>query len=350
MTAVVNDLESPRESLDIQPESSPASHAIRPQTQTRAKTTSRGESIVESIARLARTGEGRMILIGGLACVGVTAAIFESNIRHFVFVWSTDENYSHGFLVPLLSLYFANEAARRGPIAPRSGVALGVSLIGASVLGKLATIVVPIGIVSDLSLPIGLAGVCSLLLGIDGLKRFGFAIGFLAFMIPLPIALYTKIAAPLQLLVSESASVLLGAIGIPVLREGNLMTLPGGTKMFVAEACSGMRQLTGFLALTCAIAYYSGRSIWYRSFLMITSIPVAMIANIVRVVITGVIMHRIDPRYASGSWHTAEGLFMLAFGLWLLWSERLVVDALIGMLLPSSNAVEKGVRVHTVAS
>lgn len=350
MTSVVTDLEAPIEAREIRLESPRDASENPPQAQNRAATTSRGESIVESFMRLAQTPEGCLSLIGGLACVGLLAAIFESNIRHFVFIWSTDENYSHGFLVPILSLYFANEAARRGPIAPRSGVALGLSLIVASVLGKLATIVVPIGIVGDLSLPIGLAGVCSLVLGIDGLKRFAFAIGFLAFMIPLPIALYTKIAAPLQLLVSESASVLLGAIGIPVLREGNLMTLPGGTKMFVAEACSGMRQLTGFLALTCAIAYYSGRSIWYRSFLMITSIPVAMVANIVRVVITGVIMHRIDPRYASGSWHTAEGLFMLAFGLWLLWTERLIVDAAIGLMLPRSNPVENAARVQPVVS
>ena len=72
-----------------------------------------------------------------------------------------------------------------------------------------------------------------------------------------PIALYARIASPLQLLVSQVASTVLNATGVPVLCEGNMMTLPGGVQMFVAEACSGMRQLTGFLALTAAVAYLS---------------------------------------------------------------------------------------------
>src|SRR5205823_5933988 len=120
-------------------------------------------------------------------------------------------------------------------------------------------------------------------------------------------ALYTAIASPLQLLVSRIASDLLNAVGIPVLCEGNLMTLPGGVHMFVAEACSGMRQLTGFLALTTAVAYLAGRPAWYRLVVVASSIPIAMTANIIRVVLTGVIMDRIDPRFASGTYHTAEG-------------------------------------------
>jgi exosortase len=280
-------------------------------------------------AALARP-ETRPTLVGGAACAGLLGAIFWPNLQHFAATWATDENYSHGFLVPLLSLYFANEAARRGPVAVRSGVALGAGLLVLSLLGRLATIVVPVGIVGDLAFLFGLAGVVALLVGTAALRRFGFAIGFLVFMVPLPVALYTAIASPLQLLVSRIASDLLNAVGIPVLCEGNLMTLPGGVHMFVAEACSGMRQLTGFLALTTAVAYLAGRPGWYRLAVVASSIPIAMTANIIRVVLTGVIMDRIDPRFASGTYHTAEGLLMMGLGLAILGGECWVLNRLVG--------------------
>src|SRR5436305_1965751 len=160
-----------------------------------------------------------------------------------------------------------------------------------------------------------------LVAGAGALRRYGFAIAFLVFMVPLPVALYTAIASPLQLMVSRLASVVLIATGVPVLTEGNLMTLPGGVQMFVAEACSGMRQLTGFLALTAAVAYLSARPTWYRAVIVVSALPIALTANIARVVLSGDIMHFINPQYASGTFHTLEGLLMIGFGLLLLQSE-----------------------------
>src|SRR5436190_6074284 len=75
---------------------------------------------------------GRAMLVGASACLALLARIFWPNLRHFAYTWSTDDNYSHGFLVPLLSLYFANEAARRGPVPVRAGVALGTALLVAA--------------------------------------------------------------------------------------------------------------------------------------------------------------------------------------------------------------------------
>jgi exosortase len=275
--------------------------------------------------------EGRMTLIGAGVAAGLLVLMFLSNIRHFVYIWSIDENYSHGFLVPLISLYFANEAARRGPVARVSGVGLGISLIVASILGRLATVVVPVGFVGDISLLLGLAGVVALLYGRAALRRYGFALFFLIFMIPLPIALYAKLAGPLQLGVSQVASGVLNLIGIPTLCEGNLITLPGDNRMFVAEACSGMRQLTGFLALTTAWAYLVARPPWYRLVLIVASTPIAMLANLIRVTLTGAITYHVDARFASGAFHTAEGLLMMALGLAMLYAGCWVLDRIAGV-------------------
>ena len=150
------------------------------------------------------------------------------------------------------------------------------------------------------------------------MKRYWFAFFFLIFMVPLPIALYSRIASPLQLLASRVASTVMNATGVPVLCEGNRMTLPGGLQMFVAEACSGMRQLTGFLALTTAVAYLTTRPAWYRVVIMVSALPIALSANIARVMLTGYIMHFVNPQFALGTYHTLEGLLMMGFGLLLL--------------------------------
>jgi exosortase len=152
-------------------------------------------------------------------------------------------------------------------------------------------------------------------------------------MVPLPIALYSKIASPLQLFASRVASTMMNSTGVPVLCEGNKMTLPGGLQMFVAEACSGMRQLTGFLALTTAVAYLTMRPVWYRVVIVASALPIALSANIARVMLTGYIMHFVNPQFALGTYHTLEGLLMMGFGLLLLQCECWVLDQICPLVL-----------------
>ncbi len=273
-------------------------------------------------------------VFGAGAASVLLGLIYWRNLLHFVLSWATDENYSHGFLVPLISLYFANQAATRGPVRPGGGAGLGITLLVLATLVKLATVVITVGTFGDLAFIASIAGVCALLAGNDGLRRYGFAIGFLVFMVPMPVALYALIASPLQLMVSRVASVFLNATWVPVLTEGNMMTLPGGVQMFVAEACSGMRQLTGFLALTAAVAYLIPRPTWYRTAVVVASIPVALTANIARVMLTGYIMYFVNPRFASGAFHTVEGLLMLGFGLALLRAWCWVLDLILEVIRP----------------
>lgn len=287
------------------------------------------------LAGALRTQSGRTTIGGAIVGFGLLAAIFRTNLQHLVMSWSTDENYSHGFLVPLIGLYFANLAAERGPIRVRGGGVLGAFILIVALLAKLSTAIIAFGTLGDLAFIAALAGLCALLAGVDALRRYGFAIAFLLFMIPLPVALYALIASPLQLAVSQFASVALNATGVPVLTEGNMMTLPGGVQMFVAEACSGMRQLTGFLALTAAVAYLTSRPAWYRIGVVASAVPIAMTANVARVVLTGYIMYHVNPEYASGAYHTIEGLLMLGFGLSLLRAECWVLDQVAALSGPA---------------
>jgi exosortase len=278
------------------------------------------------ISRAARDPRQRSWWVGMAICLGLFIRLFWDNLGHFYYAWTTDENYSHGFLVPAISLYFVNQVAARGPVPIRGGSRLGGLLLFLSLAGRLITIPLPIPFLGDVAFLIGLAGMFTVLFGTAALKRYWFAFFFLIFMVPLPIALYSKIASPLQLLASRVASTLMNAAGVPVLCEGNRMTLPGGLQLFVAEACSGMRQLTGFLALTTAVAYLTKRPTWYRAVVVFSALPIALSANIARVMLTGYIMHFVNPRFALGTYHTMEGLLMMGFGLLLLHFECYILD------------------------
>ena len=287
----------------------------------------------------------RPLWCGAVACTALFLFLFRDILWHFHYSWTTDENYSHGFLVPLISLYFADQATRRGPLAVRGGGRLGVVMLVVSLMGGLLWILLPIPFLGQLAFLVGLAGLFALLFGSEALRRYWFAFTFLIFMVPLPVAVYSRLASPLQLLASQVASTMMTATGVPVLREGNHMTLPGGIQLFVAEACSGMRQLTGFLALTTAVAYLSRRPAWYRALIIASGVPIALSANITRVMLTGYIMHFFTPEYALGTFHTVEGLLMMGLGLLLLQAECWVLDQIPGgrgPAQPSARAVPLG--------
>lgn len=284
----------------------------------------------EALGRWATDPANRPAALLAAACLALLALLFRDTLEHFYRAWTTEDNYSHGFLVPLLSLYFAAQVFRREGAPPAAeggrGLVLGGVLLGGALLVNLVRVPLPIDFLGDLGFLAALAGAFAIIAGTAALRRYWFSFAFLIFMVPLPIALYSRIASPLQLMASRVASAFMNATGVPVLCEGNRMTLPGGVQMFVAEACSGMRQLTGFLALAAAVAYLSRRPIWYRAVVAASALPIALFANTTRVVATGYIMHYVDPRYAEGAYHTVEGLLLMGMGLLLLNSVCTLMD------------------------
>jgi len=230
--------------------------------------------------------------------------------------WYHDPDYSHGFLVPLLSAYFIWErweTLQKEDSRP--------NLFGAVVLGGgLALLVVGlIGAelyVQRFSLIVVLAGLVLLISGWQYLWLLSLPIGFLIFMIPLPAIVVNTIAFPLQLFAAKVAAFCLFSLGIPVLREGNLIVL-AGTTLEVAEACSGLRSLLSLLALGTVYGYFSQDTLWKRWVLVLLSIPIAIVANASRVSGTGLLAHYFGMEAAEGFYHTFEGwiVFVVAFVL-----------------------------------
>ena len=249
--------------------------------------------------------------------------------------WNNDPDYSHGFLVPFLSAYFIWERWNVLIDETPSPCAWGIGLLA---LGLFSLVVGLIGAelyVQRVSLIVVLSGLVLLILGWKYLWLLSLPIGFLIFMIPLPAIVVNTIAFPLQLFAAQTASFCLFSLGIPVLREGNLIIL-ASTTLEVAEACSGLRSLLSLLALGTVYGYFSQDVMWKRWMLVVLSVPIAIIANAFRVSGTGILAHYFGAESAEGFYHTFEGwlVFVVAFVLLFICG---VVLAKIGRQSPSTQ-------------
>jgi exosortase D (VPLPA-CTERM-specific) len=228
--------------------------------------------------------------------------------------WASDDDYTHGFLILPLALYFVwNDRERLARLAVRPGW-LGAGLL---VVGLAMLVVGTVGAELFLrrsSIVVVVAGLVWLFLGWSWLTALAFPIVFLLFMVPLPAIVMNAIAFPLQLFAAQTATFCLQVGGIPVLREGNVITL-ADTTLEVAEACSGIRSLQALLALGAVYGYFTQRSTWKRWALLLLSIPIAIAANAFRVSGTGFLAHYFGSEMAQGFYHSFAGwiVFVVAF-------------------------------------
>jgi exosortase len=266
------------------------------------------------------------MLLGALAVVFVA---YWRTLVELVKVWNKDPNYSHGFLVPLFAVGLAIVAYQRWKVLPVSeagthkSVITGTLEIAAGILLHFVSVFLwKVGLFLDVvALIFILLGIVTVLGGSTAHKVYSFPLFFLIFMAPWPAKVYDPLARTLQEFVSLVTWILLDLVGVPAVRHGYIIELPGENNiMEVAEACSGLRSLTAVLALACAVAYLSGRGVWYRTILVALAMPVAVAVNCLRVFVTGLIMTYGDPRWAQGDLHKYEGMVMilLAAGLLLL--------------------------------
>ena len=149
---------------------------------------------------------------------------------------------------------------------------------------------------------------------------------FLLLMIPIPKLAFNEIAFPLQILASKAATGALTLLGIPVLREGNVIVL-ANTSLEVAEACSGIRSLMTLVTLSLVYGYFTDDRISIRTLFVLMSVPIAIAANALRVSGTGLAAHWWGPAAAEGFFHTFSGwvVFMAAFAMLLLLQQLVVL-------------------------
>ena len=228
--------------------------------------------------------------------------------------WTADPDYSHGFFVVPLAAFFAwerRDALARTPIRPQ---AAGLAVLAASLLIFIAGRYGSELFLTRVSMIGVLAGLILYLAGWAHLRILAFPIAFLLFMVPLPAIIFNQLAFPLQLLASRLGELAISASGVPVLREGNVLLLPGRA-LEVAEACSGIRSLLSLLMLAIVLGYFTERRTGPRVAIALAAVPIAVIANAIRVAGTGLASYWISPAAAEGFFHSFSGWLMFVVAL-----------------------------------
>lgn len=230
--------------------------------------------------------------------------------------WANDDNYSHGFLIVPVAAYLAWERRHRLMAAPLRPSAMGLIVVLASLAALVGGILGAEFFLSRVSIIGVLAGATLFLLGAEHLKILAFPYAFLLLMIPIPAIVFNQIAFPLQLFASRFGVSTMELFQVPVLREGNVITL-ASTRLEVAEACSGIRSLISLLTLAIVYGYFTDPRVWVRVLIAASAVPIAIFANGLRVAGTGILAHYYGPEAALGFFHTFSGwlVFLVAFVL-----------------------------------
>jgi exosortase len=237
-------------------------------------------------------------------------------IRSLVDTWIHSDDNSHGLLILPVSLYiiWQNRAGLANlPVEPGRA---GKSLVALTILFYILSYKAGIATLSSLSLVLTIWAIVWALLGKAIFKTVLFPLALLLLMIPVPAQFFSMATIPLQLMVSKGSAVIVKMLDIPVLREGNVIHLPGRT-LEVVQACSGLRSLMSLVTLCAIFGYMTLSSNILRGLLIGGSIPAAVLVNIFRVILMVLSFYYLEFDLTSGTPHTVFGVivFLLALSI-----------------------------------
>jgi exosortase len=276
-------------------------------------------AIADSSGRAAEKfhGTAQLLLLALL-----TGGLYFHIVQQLVLQWWTDPNYSHGFIIPLFSAFVIWRNRARLKSTPARPSWWGLPIVATALLILMVGNLGAEEFLSRSSLLVLLAGLFVYFRGWTQFRIVFFAWVTLLLMIPLPAIIFNAVALPLQFLASRLASDLLGVVGVPVLRDGNTIQLPSMT-LEVVDACSGIRSLVSLLAIAVMYGYFAESSILRRSLLVVSAIPIAVLANGIRIMGTGLLGQYWNPEKAQGFFHSFSGwvIFVLAMAMLFLISS-----------------------------
>lgn len=272
----------------------------------------------------------RVWLTGAVLCGALLWSFWPTAYNLFL-DWQRDDNYSVGQLVPLAALYLI-WIQRQGLSGCRMtpcwwGAVLIVVAQGARAYGLLYLF----ESAERYALVLTIIGTVLLVAGRDVFRHVRWVMLFLFLMVPLPGKIHNIISGPLQTWAASGAVFFLELFGMTVTREGNVMVLNHSVEVAVAEQCSGLRMMTAFVVLGATLAFVVNRPRWQRLTLLASSIPVAIICNMIRLVATATLFALVSSEAAELFFHDFAGwtmmplaIFMLIVELWIM--AKLVIE------------------------
>jgi exosortase len=234
--------------------------------------------------------------------------------------WSNDPKYSHGFLVPVFAavvLWVRRPAHPDVALQPSWG---GVPWLATAAVLRLGAAALYLEWLDALSLVPAMLGLCALLGGQPTLRWVWPAVVFLIFMVPAPYSVEVALAQPLQRVATSLATYFLQTAGLPAVAEGNVIWIDE-VRLGVVEACSGLGMLITFFALSAAVALVLAHSWIERVVLFASAIPIAVLTNVVRITLTGILYVTAGGTAARVVYHDLAGWLMMPLALGLLWLE-----------------------------
>ena len=271
------------------------------------------------------------------AVVGVAfVAVFYNVLLNLMYSWYNNADWSHGWLIPLFSIYLIRlrwDRVRRSPVR-YTWVGL-VLLLGSLTVYQFSLWAIVIGYLRPFSMLVALLGVIIFLCGLPILRYVWLPWMYLFFAVPLPKGVYLGLTDPLRRIAALLATYALGLFpNLDIEKVGSTIEyVYQGTSgaLGVADACSGMRSAMTLCALGVAVTFVSDRPWWHRVVMIGSCVPIAVFSNFIRVTTTCILHVFVDPKYAGGTYHTLLGLvtLLVAFGIfgglgWLL--NNLFVD------------------------
>jgi exosortase len=258
--------------------------------------------------------------LAGAAALAALLWAFGPVLAGLLHRWSHDSRYSHGWLVPLFSLYLL--WSRRDRLTGKSPAPSwwGLPLLLAGLALAACGSYLYFDWLNAVALLPCLAGLAVLLGGRAALAWAWPALAFLVFMLPLPFRLETALAGPLQRVATLMSTYALQTVGFAAFSEGNIIRM-GAVRIGVVEACSGLSMLLIFFALSTAFAVVVRRPLWERLLLAASAVPIAVLANVTRITVTGVLHKVAGGEVADYVFHDLAGWLMMPLALGMLWLE-----------------------------
>jgi exosortase len=262
--------------------------------------------------------------------VVVTAWSYWATITDLFKEWQSNADYSAGQLVPLVALFLLWHGRKRlGRCDLKPSWILGITLLLLAQAGRFFGLLFMFESAERYSLVLSIAALVLMVAGRQVFRAVSWILLFLILMVPLPGRVHNLISGPLQNTATAGSVFVLEAVGPHVSRQGNVVMLNDTTPMAVAEACSGLRMLTAFVIVTAFVAYMVKRPRWQKAVLFFSSIPIAVVCNILRLCVTAVLFVVVDAETGRKFFHDFAGLVMMPTAALLLFAELWLMNKLV---------------------
>jgi exosortase len=287
-----------------------------------ARLADRVEGLMERLPVWARRSPSQTgYLVGGAVILAAFLWSYWATFADLYEVWRRNDEYSAGLLVPFLAAY-ALWVRRRdfGEVPVRPAVCAGIFLFVVAQIVRGLGLYLMFGSAERLSMLISVVAVALLLLGWSFLRKLAPALLFLCLMLPWPNRVQAALAVPLQGWATTSAVFCLELAGYEVAREGNIITI-GDTRVAVAEACNGLRMITAFVVISGLVVLLTRRSWWEKMLILISSLPIALLCNTLRLTVTAVAFTVLTGENVEKLFHDFGGYAMMPLALALVVGE-----------------------------